>query len=118
MVILILLTCFDSIGEVGKIELNETPKLKQLIFWEWNDEYRRFEVVAWREVKTLLDHPTKTSRGWEVSWYDRGRREWVTVYSRIFRHTKTLNDPERANTKLLPEGKRMALLSEVCTPMR
>ena len=128
MWILLLAAWPDSPREtatvVDKIEYNHRfddqgeLQFTQLIFWQWNDRHRRFDVIAWKMAPQLLDAPYKTPQGWAVSWYDSQRREPVTVYAAIFRHTRTAFDPEKDNRELLKSIYRTALLGEVCYARR
>lgn len=81
----------------------------QLIFYDWSSQQRRFQVRAWRLIKSdsqlpLRDHRTGT---WMVRWHDDGVLREVTAASR--RETWTQYDPELIERENLPQEQRLDL---------
>lgn len=84
----------------------------QVIFFEWSDEYLRYDVIAWCLVENDDGRlPVKTPSGGEyvVRWFDRDAKVQREVRSRLFRETWTQFDPERLNKRLLEEKYRLSL---------
>ena len=124
---ILLAVCFEQVQEVDRIELHGLQRLinkgyeyEQVIFWDWNSEYRRYDVVAWRllEPTRLSEYPVRVGDYWQCSWYDADRREEVVVISKNFLHTDSLNDPERASKRLFEEKYRRRLFREICYQRR
>lgn len=87
----------------------DKAELTQVIFWDWNAEYRRYEVQAWvltqRTYVWNFDMPYKRSDGrWEVRFKD-GTTNRIVI-CKLFRETHTNFDPDIANKKLFPEKQR------------
>ena len=85
----------------------------QVIFFEWSEEYLRYDVIAW----CLVEHqdgriPVLQPASGEhvVRWYDRDGKVHREVRSKLYRETWTQIDPERANKQLLEEKHRISLL--------
>lgn len=102
--------------QVDLIELNHfvdkegRQVFRQLLFYDWSRQHRRFIVRAWRLVKddSLLPRRRWNPSGYECVWHDDGVLRRVTAPS--YRETWTQHDPERANRKIVPEEARVPLL--------
>lgn len=122
MTTLLLLFALCSIHEddaivdhVDRVEVNhfydDQARLvfRQLIFWDWNAEDSRFDVVAWRLLKGQTE-PRQTMRGVDWEWRDFKRPGHLRrVVAPIFLRTWTQYDPEVANRDELPEAERRGL---------
>lgn len=81
----------------------------QLIFYDWSEQKRRFDVRAWRLVKVpgqlpLHDHKTNV---WRMIWHDAGMLR--TVEAAAYRETWTQYDPELINREFLSQENRREL---------
>jgi len=83
----------------------------QLIFYDWSSQKRRFQVRAWRLIKTENQMPRRDYRTgtWMVRWHDDGVMREVTAASR--RETWTQYDPELVERENLPQEQRLDLSS-------
>jgi hypothetical protein len=81
----------------------------QLIFYDWSNQQRRFQVRAWRLIKTESQLPRRDYRqgNWLVRWHDDGVLREVTAASR--RETWTQYDPELIERENLPQDQRLDL---------
>ncbi len=81
----------------------------QLIFYDWSNQKRRFQVRAWRLIKTESQLPRRDYRqnNWLVRWHDDGVLREVTSSSR--RETWTQYDPELVERENLPQDQRLDL---------
>jgi hypothetical protein len=121
---LLLLSSGQPVGDskicqrVDLIELNHffddlgRHAYDQVIFFEWSEEYLRYDVIAW----CLVEHDDgrvpvhlPSSGEYVVRWFDRDARAEREVRSQLFRETWTQIDPERANKRLLEEKYRISL---------
>ncbi|MFO1063883.1 MAG: hypothetical protein U0892_08480 [Pirellulales bacterium] len=81
----------------------------QVIFYEWSDEYARYNVMAWCLVENDDSRiPVKSRNGGDyvVRWFDRDAKAEREIRSRLYRETWTQFDPERADKRLLEEVPR------------
>jgi len=81
----------------------------QLIFYDWSRQKRRFQVRAWRLIKSESQVPQRDYRlgNWLVRWHDDGILREVTATSR--RETWTQFDPELIERENLPQEHRLDL---------
>jgi len=81
----------------------------QLIFYDWSSQKHRFQVRAWRLIKTESQLPRRDHRhaNWLVRWHDDGVLREVTAASR--RETWTQYDPELIERENLPQDQRLDL---------
>lgn len=81
----------------------------QLIFYDWSKQKRRFQVRAWRLIKTESQLPRRDHRRdvWLVRWHDDGVLREVTSASR--RETWTQYDPELIEREFLAQDQRLDL---------
>jgi len=81
----------------------------QLIFYDWSSQKHRFQVRAWRLIKTESQLPRRDHRqaNWLVRWHDDGILREVTAASR--RETWTQHDPELIERENLPQDQRLDL---------
>lgn len=91
--------CFDEYGR---------PAIDQLIFYDWCTAECRFQVRAWRLLKTPAQMPRPdVSGGYMIRWQDGAvLRE---IYAKQFRETWTQYDPELTEREFLPKDKRRDL---------
>jgi hypothetical protein len=82
---------------------------RQLIFFDWSPQAKRFHVRSWRLVNHDSQLPIRrwNPEGFECSWVDGDLIRQVR--SPQMRETWTQEDPERANRKFLPEDRRIPL---------
>lgn len=81
----------------------------QLIYWDWCDVACRFQVRAWRMLKSRSQWPILDRRrgGYVARWFDGERlRE---VRARAFRETWTQHDPELLEREILSNEHRLEL---------
>lgn len=86
--------------------------LDQLIFYDWNAHDGRYDVRAWRLIKSPNQLPRRDWRvgGYVVLWYDtKDRRFLRKVRSRLLRETWTHYDPELVEREHLPQERRRDL---------
>lgn len=109
---------FDSLvikDSVDLVEVNHyhdaecKPVFDQLIFYDWSNQTRRFQVRAWRLVKSENQLPRRDAQqgNWLVRWHDDGVLREVTSASR--RETWTQYDPELVEREHLPQDQRLDL---------
>ncbi len=81
----------------------------QLIFYDWSRQKHRFQVRAWRLIKTESQLPRRDYReaAWLVRWHDDGVLREVSATSR--RETWTQYDPELIERENLPQDQRLDL---------
>jgi len=81
----------------------------QLIFYDWSSQKHRFQVRAWRLIKTESQLPRRDHRAgnWLVRWHDDGMLREVTAASQ--RETWTQYDPELMERENLPQDQRLDL---------
>lgn len=84
---------------VDRIEINTchcySAPFEQVIFWEWDEEYSRYNVIGWCNLHTTTPIPNGVlhDSGWAVR-------------SKIVHRTETWEDPEKSNRELLPDEHR------------
>jgi hypothetical protein len=91
--------------------LDEQGKLvfDQLIFYDWCELRGRFQVRAWRLMKSDAQRPRYDfqTRDYVASWYD---GDWLReVRAPSVTETWTHHDPEVVERQFLPKEKRMEL---------
>lgn len=81
----------------------------QLIFYDWSSQKKRYDVRAWRLIKSEHQYPRRDHRRgiWTVRWHDGGVLREVTSRSR--RETWTKYDPELLERDNLPAEQRLEL---------
>lgn len=123
MIILLLLSIVpheDVIRDsVDLMELNhfydEQGRLvfDQIIFYDWDKENERFQVRAWRMVKSPNQIPQRDwqNDGYKALWLDNeGLR---LVISKSIRETWTQYDPELVEREFLPKERRRDLTKPI-----
>ncbi len=101
--------------EVDLVEVNHYHDARgehvfdQLIFYDWSKQKRRFQVRAWRLIKTESQLPRRDHRRdvWLFRWHDDGVLREVTSASR--RETWTQYDPELIEREYLAQDQRLDL---------
>lgn len=89
----------------------------QVIFYNWSSQRKRFDVIAYRLVKSESQIPVKKKKGYLTRWHDNHSdsdhvdvlRE-VTSSSR--RETYTQYDPEGLERNFLSQHQRIGLKNE------
>lgn len=81
----------------------------QLIFRDWDYEASRFQVRAWRLLKSQAQFPTRNLQTgtYDVVWHDGEVMRRVTA--RAFLQTWTQHDPELRERSYLPKEQRRRL---------
>lgn len=105
----------QQVREFSVIELNHkydefgTHCFDQIIVWQWDDHYRRHDVVCWWIVdKESIDRlPTKTGEKWRLEKLIDGQR--FRFQSPVYRETWTMTDPERDNSLLRDVSRRIKI---------
>ena len=103
--------------DVDLVELNHYHDTRgehvfdQLIFYDWSRQTRRFQVRAWRLIKSDSQLPRRDYRNdrWLIRWHDEGVLREVSAGSR--RETWTQYDPELIERENLPQYQRLDLSS-------
>lgn len=91
--------CFDEFGR---------PAIDQLIFYDWCTTQCRFQVRAWRMLKTPAQLPRPdVAGGYMIRWQD--GMVLRQIYAKQFRETWTQYDPELTEREFLPKDKRRDL---------
>ncbi len=86
----------------------------QVIFYDWSADQRRFNVRAWRLVKSPSQLPLKHVSGGFVSiWHD--DRTLRRVVAKSKRESWTQYDPELIDRQFLPKDKRPNLTKRIHT---
>ncbi|MEO1527838.1 MAG: hypothetical protein AAFX06_20600 [Planctomycetota bacterium] len=102
-------------ANVDLVELNHflddngREVVRQLVFYDWCPDQRRFHVRAWRLIKSESQLPRRrwNPTGYLIRWKDKSfTRE---VWAKSMRETWTQQDPERVNRLVLPENERRPL---------
>jgi hypothetical protein len=103
-------------AHVDRIELNHYSSatgdhvFDQLIFYDWSNQRKRFDVREWRLVKDESMVPRRCRDGWRVVFYDGGiPRE---VMAKSMQETFTSYDPETLERDRLPQDQRLPLFDE------
>ncbi|MEQ8790501.1 MAG: hypothetical protein RIC55_29665 [Pirellulaceae bacterium] len=81
----------------------------QIIFYDWSPRVGRFQVRAWRMLKTQsqIPHRDWTTNDFVAVWHDEGiLRE---VHADNFRESWTQHDPELIEREHLPKERRREL---------
>ncbi len=83
----------------------------QLIFYDWSDQRKRFQVRAWRLIKTDSQLPRRDYRTneYRIRWHDEGVLREVVAQAQ--RETWTQYDPELIERAYLPQDQRTDLSS-------
>ena len=113
---------FATAEEVDLIEVNHyydengAHLLDQILFYEWDGRESRYQVRAWRLLKSPHQYPRPEidGEGYETTW-----REGATtrvVRSSKFRETWTQYDPELLERRNLPREERRELFQSASTP--
>ena len=82
--------------------------LTQALFFEWCDREARYQVLAWRLIKTPANEPRPCrDGGYEMIWSEGGKLLRVTAPA--MRESFTQFDPEIAEQKHLPKDQRKGI---------
>lgn len=81
----------------------------QMIFYQWSESAGRFQVVAWRLIKSDQQLPSKqwSTGNYQVLWRDGDVVREVTASA--YRETWTQHDPELVERSFLPREQRRDL---------
>ena len=104
-----------AVDRVDLIEVNhfydENAKhvFDQVIFYDWCDENNRYQVRAWRLVKSASQKPYRDWKGdgYQTVWQDGDVLRHVT--STLHRESWTQYDPELVERSALPKEQRAEL---------
>jgi hypothetical protein len=83
--------------------------LRQMIFWDWQGDQARYQVVAWRLWQEDFPLPTRDWRtgAFVLLWSD--AETLRSVRARAFWQTWTQHDPEMEDRRLLSQHLRRGL---------
>lgn len=83
----------------------------QIIFYDWSDAECRFQVRAWRLLKSPSQLPQRNwaGGGYDVIWHD--GQLMRRVHARAMRETWTQYDPEMRERSHLPKDQRRRLFT-------
>lgn len=71
----------------------------QVILWDWNPEFRQYEVEAWFLIDTVYGVSVrKSGDSWQMRKFSGGDR--FVIRARVKRETWTNYDPERRNQEV------------------
>jgi len=90
-------------------DLSGRPVIHQMIFYQWDRVTHRFQVRAWRLLKSNDQLP---QRNWSQDNYVSQWRDLSTmrkVYAENVRETWTIYDPEVLERQMLPIDRRVDL---------
>jgi hypothetical protein len=81
----------------------------QIIFYDWCPVAGRFQVRAWRMVKSPSQLPQRDWQrgGWSALWQDGDQTR--LIYASAYRETWTQYDPELVEREYLPKERRKEL---------
>lgn len=81
----------------------------QLLFWDWSHDAGRFQLRAWRMVKSpgAIPQYSHSRRCWQSNWYDGDL--WRCVEAECVTETWTQYDPELTDREFLPKEHRREL---------
>ena len=126
-IVLLSLTSQPALGEavveqVDLIEVNafydETgrPVFDQIIFYDWDWDAGRYQVLAWRLIKKADQYPQRNwgGGGYVAIWFDGDTLRKVKSYA--VSHTFTQTDPELTARDSLPKEQRRELKSGPVRP--
>lgn len=114
-----------AVDEVDLIEINHfhdeqgKPVFDQIIFYDWSAADSRYQVRAWRMLKTPAQIPRKNWRdgGYVAVWHDTQNGDVLRkVKSQSFRESWTQYDPELIEREFLPKEKRRDLKRSPTSP--
>jgi hypothetical protein len=104
----------EIVDEVGLIEVNQLfddkglPVLKQVIFYDWNAQMGRHDVVAWSLFKPdMRIERSVDPRKCQVSWHDGDTLR--IVKAPLLTVTFLQHDPEMRARAILPQNMRRGL---------
>jgi len=97
--------CRVDLLEVNRFRCSpQSDYQTQVIAWDWDDEFRRYNVVAWMFTEGHDERtPRRIGDRWRVNWAVGD----VIVESRLCSWTQTEHDPERENLKLHPKRREL-----------
>jgi hypothetical protein len=113
---------FATAEQVDLIEVNHyydengAHLLDQILFYEWDGREARYQVRAWRLLKSPQQYPRPVADGqtFETTWREAGAMR--VVRSSKFRETWTQYDPELLERRNLPREERRELFQSAATP--
>lgn len=112
---------FATAEQVDLIEVNHyydengAHLLDQILFYEWDGREARYQVRAWRLLKSPQQYPRPSidGQGYETTW--REGASMRVVRSPKFRETWTQYDPELVERRNLPREERRELFQAAST---
>lgn len=109
-VLLMLATYAAPMPSVDRIEVNHYHDAKckhvftQLVFWDWSEQRRRYDIREWRLMKRETMQPRKINGRYVCRWTEDGCLREVTAAS--CSETWTQRDPELIEREYLSEEQR------------
>lgn len=105
-----------AVDHVDLVEINHyfdpggKKVFDQLVYYDWDEDAQRYNVVAWRLLKNKNQLPVRHPGNGKYysSWHD--RKLLRIVYASRQMETWTQYDPETFERKFLPKNKRPDLL--------
>src|SRR4051812_580406 len=106
------------VDEVDLIEINHfhdeqgRPVFDQIIYYDWSSADSRYQVRAWRMLKTTAQIPRRNWRdgGYVAIWHDTQSGDVLRkVKAQSFRESFTQYDPELVEREFLAKEKRRDL---------
>jgi hypothetical protein len=108
------------VDRVDMVELNHRYGLDgqfmfdQVIWYDWNQEEERFDIVDFRVISNSEAEPLPKGRVWVSDWMDEGRylsskMTWRQVIASSYKETWTQYDPEQDQGWVLPDYYRRRL---------
>jgi hypothetical protein len=107
-----------KVDRVDLVEINhfydEQGRLvfDQLIFYDWSAVEKRYNVRAWRLLKSPAQIPVRNwkDKDYVAIWHDSKERDVLRkVVAKMIRETWTQYDPELLEREFLPQEKRREL---------
>lgn len=86
----------------------DTPIFVQAIWWEWNSQECRLDVVDWRIMRDS-GRPVPVEGRWEYVFFDQQDTVWRCVASPRCIETHTCYDPELEHREAYPQCIRRGL---------
>ncbi len=91
-------------------DLNGVLLLRQGIFYDWDEFTERYQIAAWRMIKTDANLPRPCEGGYEMVFVEGGGHR--RVFAPKFRESWTQSDPEILERKHLPSDQRRGIFQK------
>ena len=91
--------------QVDRMEVNHySDKFTQVIFWQWSEQRKRYDVRGWKMVEHESQLPRLSNGRYVMRWTEFGQLREVTANRCIETHTTF--DPELLERQILPSENR------------